>query len=143
MEDEINAKRNDLVRAGVSFMREAYKFYGVDKGTALWDAVMDEFDPDLKGDILMSMLVGKDSHTVVIRNSIMFNGNRVQAIKALRTFDSKRPGLKEAKDALDSLVPMVNGNYLQPLVRELRIVTLPGQTQQAIREFTGMGLEAY
>lgn len=98
-------ERNDLIWSSINFMETVSKIYGADKGMELWSTIADTIDPELKGQIFLQMLTGThNSSRIQVRNPVMSSvENRVELIRCIRTYDSRRLGLKEAKDITDSL----------------------------------------
>jgi hypothetical protein len=100
-----DSDRNDLVWSSINFMETVSKIYGADKGMELWSTIADTIDPELKGQIFLQMLTGThNASRLQVRNPLMSPvENRVEVIRCIRTYDSRRLGLKEAKDITDSL----------------------------------------
>jgi ribosomal protein L7/L12 len=63
----------------------------------------DTLDPSIKGHIFFAMLTG-EYNSVISIYKFESAANKVSMIKALRTVDKRRLGLKEAKDMCDSLL---------------------------------------
>lgn len=100
-----DSDRNDLIWSSINFMETVSKIYGADKGMELWSTIADTIDPELKGQIFLQMLTGThNASRLQVRNPLMRPvENRVDVIRCIRTYDSRRLGLKEAKDITDSL----------------------------------------
>ncbi len=98
----IRETRAQLVHDSISFMTSLVQHYGQDKGMEMWEKIADFCDPDLKGEIFMAMLTGEFTGRITV-TGVEDHANRVACIKAIRTVDNRRLGLKEAKDLLDSL----------------------------------------
>jgi hypothetical protein len=99
----IPAEHQDkLVDAGLHFMRTLSDVYGSDRAMEFWSVLSDVVDPDLKGLTFQAMLTGRLGHIITIRG---FNPgiSKVAVIKAIRTFDRKAPGLKEAMDVYNTV----------------------------------------
>jgi hypothetical protein len=100
-----DSDKNDLIWSSINFMETVSKIYGADKGMELWSTIADTIDPELKGQIFLQMLTGThNASRLQVRNPLMSPvENRVDVIRCIRTYDSRRLGLKEAKDITDSL----------------------------------------
>jgi hypothetical protein len=97
--------KQDIIQSGINFIRSVTEAYGSDEGMKLWETVADTLDPSIKGHIFFAMLTGEYNSVISIYKSNEHNGgNKVSMIKALRTVDKRRLGLKEAKDMCDSLL---------------------------------------
>ena len=68
----------------------------------LWETMADTLDPSIKGHIFFAMLTG-EYNSVISIYKFDSAANKVAMIKAIRTVDKRRLGLKEAKDMCDSL----------------------------------------
>ena len=97
--------QQDLIWSSIGFMQSVTNIYGVERGMELWNTIADTIDPDLKGAVFMAMLVGShDRNRISVRNPLMGPvSDKVSLIRCIRTYDSRRLGLKEAKDITDSL----------------------------------------
>lgn len=97
-----NDDRYQLVFDSINFMQSIVRHYGQEKGLEIWEKIADTCDPALKGDIFVAMLTGEFSGRISIAK-ITDGANAVSCIKALRSVDNRRLGLKEAKDMYDNL----------------------------------------
>ena len=94
--------RSQLVGDAIAFMQSIVRHYGEDKGMAMWERMADFCDPTLKGEVFIAMLTGQFSGRVTL-HSVRDGANAVACIKAIRSVDKRRLGLKEAKDLYDGL----------------------------------------
>jgi hypothetical protein len=93
--------RGDLVDGSLRFMQMLCRVYGSELAMEFWAKLSDVIDPELKGLTFSAMLTGNiagDIHISHFPNCI----NKIEVIKAIRTWDKRRLGLKEAKDLFDS-----------------------------------------
>lgn len=90
--------KSPIIGAGLHFMRAITEAYGADEGMRLWDNIASTLDPDLKGEIFFAMITGAYTDRIHVSK---IGHDRVATIKAFRTFDKRRLGLKEAKDLSD------------------------------------------
>jgi hypothetical protein len=95
--------KQDIIQSGINFIRSITEAYGSDEGMRLWETMADTLDPSIKGHIFFAMLTGEYNSVISIYKSDT-HANKVTMIKALRTVDKRRLGLKEAKDMCDSLI---------------------------------------
>jgi hypothetical protein len=95
--------RTDIVQSGINFIRSITEAYGSDEGMKLWETMADTLDPSIKGHIFFAMLTG-EYNSVISIYKFDSAANKVAMIKAIRTVDKRRLGLKEAKDMCDSLL---------------------------------------
>lgn len=97
--------REELIDSSIAFMQTVAEIYGPEKGQELWTAIADTIDPDLKGEVFMAMLTGRyRTDKVHVKNPYLNPiQNKVAVIKCIRAHDSRRLGLKEAKDIADRL----------------------------------------
>ena len=94
--------KQDIIQSGINFMRSITDAYGSDEGMKLWDAIASTLDPDVKGQIFFSLLTG-DYDGIITLTGYSASANKVAMIKAVRSVDNRRLGLKEAKDLCDYL----------------------------------------
>lgn len=95
--------KQDIVQSGINFIRSITEAYGSDEGMKLWETMADTLDPSIKGHIFFAMLTG-EYNSVISIYKFESAANKLSMIKALRTVDKRRLGLKEAKDMCDSLL---------------------------------------
>jgi hypothetical protein len=98
-------QKDEIISAGISFMRSITNVYGSDIGLKLWEKIADSVDEDLKREIFIAMLTGEFNGNKLIL-TCPYTGsvhNKISIIKAIRTYDSRRLGLKEAKDLAEIL----------------------------------------
>ena len=94
--------KQDIIQSGINFIRSITEAYGSDEGMKLWETMADTLDPSIKGNIFFAMLTG-EYNSVISIYKFDSAANKVAMIKAIRTVDKRRLGLKEAKDMCDSL----------------------------------------
>ena len=95
--------KQDIIQSGINFIRSITEAYGSDEGMKLWETMADTLDPSIKGHIFFAMLTG-EYNSVISIYKFDSAANKVAMIKAIRTVDKRRLGLKEAKDMCDSLL---------------------------------------
>jgi len=98
MEEE----RAQLVADAIAFLQSLVRHYGDAQGQSAWEKMADFVDPDLKAEVFIAMLTGQFSGRITL-HGVTQNANAVSCIKAIRTLDNRRLGLKEAKDIYDGL----------------------------------------
>lgn len=115
-----------IITNGLHFMRSITEAYGSEEGMKLWEQIASVVDPDVKGQIFFAMITGEYNNRITLRGYHM-GSNKVTMIKAVRTVDTRRLGLKESKDLVDSLestgqhqIIEVNHEEYSSSVRELR-----------------------
>ena len=98
-------EQQDLVWASIGLMQTVTDIYGPEQGMELWNTIADTIDPDLKNAVFVAMLTGSyDRNRITVCNPLMGPvSDKVGLIRCIRTYDSRRLGLKEAKDIADSL----------------------------------------
>jgi hypothetical protein len=94
--------RAQLISDAIAFMQSIVRHYGEDKGMAMWERMADFCDPALKGEVFIAMLTGQFSGRITL-HGVSVGANAVACIKAIRSVDRRRLGLKEAKDMYDGL----------------------------------------
>lgn len=94
--------KNQLVDASLHLMRALANIYGSDRAMEFWSTLSDTIDTELKGLTFAAMLTGRTGELLVI-NSFPIHVNKIAVIKAIRTWDKRALGLKEAKDFVDNL----------------------------------------
>lgn len=87
-----------VINNGILFMRSISEAYGADEGMRLWDTIASTLDPDIKGQIFMSMITGEFMDRVALKG-VQNHANAVACIKEIRGWTGL--GLKEAKDMYD------------------------------------------
>jgi len=88
----------ELVIATVEFIRTAKEEIGSEMGEEKVNAMLDAFDPALKGHVFMEVLIGNIG-IVSLRQTDFHTSNKISAIKAVRR--STGLGLKESKEIVD------------------------------------------
>lgn len=94
--------RSQLVADAIAFMQSLVRHYGESRGMETFERLADSADPELKGEVFIAMLTGQFSGRITL-HSVADGANAVSCIKAIRTVDNRRLGLKEAKDIFDGL----------------------------------------
>lgn len=119
-------ERSQLVYDSINFMQSIVRNYGQEKGMQAWETIADTIDPALKGEVFVAMLIGDFSGRITV-SSLVNGSNAVACIKAIRSVDNRRLGLKEAKDMYDALLYQnksiqveVYGKNRTDAVRQLR-----------------------
>lgn len=119
-----NEYKEEIIATGIEFLTAIGSAYGPEQGMQLWEAIAATLDPDIKGEIFMAMLAGEGASGRVTVKQV---GNKISAIKAFRNVDTRRLGLKEAKDLVDDLsfqgkyaVLHINSKNRTAVMRELR-----------------------
>lgn len=119
-------ERSQLVYDSINFMQSIVRNYGQEKGMQAWETIADTLDPELKGEVFVAMLIGDFSGRITI-SGLVNGSNAVACIKAIRSVDNRRLGLKEAKDMYDALLYQnksvqieVHGKNRTTAVNELR-----------------------
>ena len=106
MNEQYSVKETDgraqLISDAIAFMQSVVRHYGEDRGMAMWEQMADFCDPALKGEVFIAMLTGQFSGRITL-HGVSVGANAVACIKAIRSVDRRRLGLKEAKDMYDGL----------------------------------------
>ena len=117
----MNKFSREFLIATMDFLRAAKLEVGNELGESLANDMCDMFDPALKGELFMEMLVGNIT-TVRFKRDTDEPVKKITLIKALRHLTGL--GLKEAKDLADkadTLTPVrVSGSYTPIEQREFR-----------------------
>ena len=93
-----------VISNGLHFMRSITEAYGADEGMRLWTTIADTLDPDIKGQLFLAMITGNYNDRIYLKGlSLGGHDNAVACIKAIREWDKRNLGLKEAKDMYDRL----------------------------------------
>lgn len=96
----MDSAKQELVDASLYFLRAVGNVHGSQSAMDAWTTIADSIDPELKGLVFTAMLNGGTSGHITITK---VDGNRaIQIIKAIRTYDKRMLGLKEAKDLWDA-----------------------------------------
>lgn len=88
---------DEVVFDGIRFLESMTRYYGAEKGMALWEKMGETLGDEIKGKVFFSMLTGESSNRARIERG--WCDTAVEAIKAIR--GGTGMGLKEAKDAWD------------------------------------------
>ena len=92
---------NHLVATAIEFLCVAGEELGAEFGHDRANAMMDAFDPELKAQVFMHLLMGDFMDRIRIRLTPGWQGTqKITAIKAIRAATGY--GLKEAKDVTDA-----------------------------------------
>ena len=93
----MNDELDEVVFDGIRFLESMTRYYGAEKGMALWESMGEALGDEIKGKVFFSMLTGETSGKV--RFSAGTATDAVGVIKAIRS--ATGAGLKEAKDIWD------------------------------------------
>lgn len=93
----MNDQLEEVVFDGIRFLESLTRYYGAEKGMAVWEQLGEAVGDEIKGKVFFSMLTGESSNRVRIQAGTCTEA--VAAIKAIRMGTGY--GLKEAKDAWD------------------------------------------
>lgn len=93
----MNDELDEVVFDGIRFLESMTRYYGAEKGMALWESMGEALGDEVKGKVFFSMLTGETSGRV--RFSAGTATDAVGVIKAIRS--ATGAGLKEAKDYWD------------------------------------------
>jgi hypothetical protein len=90
-----------LVSTAIEFLRVAGHELGAEFGQEKVNAMLDAFDPELKAQVFMHLLMGEYSYALQIQAKSGVNyTSKIEAIKAIRGVTGF--GLREAKDIADA-----------------------------------------
>jgi len=95
--------KQEIIQSGINFMRSITDAYGTDEGMKLWDSIASVLDPDIKRQIFFALLTG-EYNGIVLLTGCKTHADKISMIKAVRAVDTRRLGLKEAKDLCDDLM---------------------------------------
>lgn len=125
-------QKRELTDSGLMFLRAVGNVYGSDRAMEMWHTIADAVNPDLKGWTFEAMLLGRMESSIVITSFAQFV-NKISIIKAIRTWDRRGLGLKEAKDMYDGLIESgkeivleVNHNRVSYAAEEFRSLGCKG-----------------
>jgi len=103
-----------VISNGMHFMRSITEAYGAEEGLRLWETIANTLDGDVKGQIFMAMITGNYNDRVLLKGLFpQAQVNAVSCIKAIREWDKRGLGLKEAKDMYDRVAGGRSDQYLQ------------------------------
>lgn len=111
----------EMLLATASFLRTVKEHVGSELGEEKVNAMLDAFDPTLKSQLLMAMLLGDINICILARDSVNIPVKKISAIRAVRTLTGF--GLKEAKDIVDDTLhgPVtIEGSYSAQELSEFR-----------------------
>lgn len=124
--------KRELTDSGLMFLRAIGNVYGSERAMEMWQQLADIVNPDLKGWTFEAMLLGRMESSIVI-TGLAIHVNKIGIIKAIRTWDRRSLGLKEAKDMLDGLIESgkeivleVNYNRVSAAANEFRTLGCKG-----------------
>lgn len=124
-------QRRQLTDSSLMFLRAVGNVYGSDRAMEMWGQLADTVTPELKCWVFEAMLLGRMGSTMTINKFSQFS-NKLGVIKAIRTYDRRMLGLKEAKDMYD---------LLQDSGKEIILEISPEKTDAAAREFRTLGCQ--
>ena len=92
--------KSDLISTGIGFLRTITAAYGAGKGMEVWNHMAEAIDPELKGAIFFSILVGDREDIIRIRgvSAIPQEYKKINAIKEIRSWTGM--GLTESKNVV-------------------------------------------
>lgn len=128
MEISLNHRRQ-LTDSSLMFLRAVGNVYGSERAMTMWGQLADTVTPELKGWVFEAMLLGRMGCTMTINQFNQFS-NKVGVIKAIRTYDRRMLGLKEAKDMYD---------LLNESGKEIVLEIFPEKVEAAVKEFRNLG----
>lgn len=120
--------RDDIITSAAQFVQAITAAYGGDTGIALWERISEVIDPEIRGQLFMMMLSGEslgDSKiNIPVQNSTAtMSYNRVEFIRFVRQHDSRKLGLKEAKDISDDIISGHSTYIMVPFADRRRIIS--------------------
>lgn len=92
---------SELVDACLLFLQALGNEYGSQAAMDAWTKIADVVDPGLKATVFTAMLSGSTSAIITVTD--VDRREVVPLIKAIRTYDRRKLGLKEAKEMWDGL----------------------------------------
>jgi hypothetical protein len=112
---------NNLIWRAIDFARAAREELGDALGDEHIERMFDAFDPSLRRQIFMEMLMGHSGGVMRLKLVDPNNRKKIEAIKAIRSVTYF--GLKEAKDvveAADQHIGIIDGNWSTNQYNELK-----------------------
>jgi hypothetical protein len=112
---------NNLIWRAIDFARAAREEMGDALGDEHVERMFDAFDPSLRRQIFMEMLMGHSGGVMRLKLVDPNNRKKIEAIKAIRSVTYF--GLKEAKDvveAADQHIGIIDGNWSTNQYNELK-----------------------
>tara|TARA_R110000782_G_scaffold9566_6_gene30691 strand:- start:397 stop:786 length:390 start_codon:yes stop_codon:yes gene_type:complete len=101
-----------LIWSAIDFVKAANEELGNTIGDELSHAMLDAFDPSLKRQMLMELLLGHNGGSIRIQRDHSLKFSRIEAIKAVRGITHL--GLREAMNIIDSAantVAVIEGTW--------------------------------
>lgn len=116
----VNEELEQLISDGIRFLESITRYYGIDRGMEVWNAMGEAVGKEVKGKIFFAMISGASNAEVSFRvGTADTSGNAVNVIKTVRSYTGM--GLKEAKDLWDHSKGYVSVVKVSPDdVRKLR-----------------------
>ena len=103
--------RDAIITAAAHFVQEITSAYGGDTGIVLWEQISEVIDPEIRGQLFMVMLsgesLGNSKINIPVQDPVRMktlSHSRVEFIRFVRQHDSRKLGLKEAKDISDDII---------------------------------------
>lgn len=120
--------RDDIITAAAHFVQVITSAYGGDTGIALWERISEVIDPEVRDQLFMVMLsgesLGNSKINIPVQNSTAtMSSNRVEFIRFVRQHDSRKLGLKEAKDISDDIIGSRPTFIMVPFADRRRIIS--------------------
>lgn len=120
--------RDDIITAAAHFVQVITSAYGGDTGIALWERISEVIDPEVRDQLFMVMLSGESlgnfKINIPVQNSTAtMSSNRVEFIRFVRQHDSRKLGLKEAKDISDDIIGSRPTFIMVPFADRRRIIS--------------------
>lgn len=120
--------RDDIITAAAHFVQVITSAYGGDTGIALWERISEVIDPEVRDQLFMVMLsgesLGNSKINIPVQNSTAtMSSNRVEFIRFVRQHDSRKLGLKEAKDISDDIIESRPTFIMVPFADRRRIIS--------------------
>ena len=121
--------RDGVLSAAAQFVHEITAAYGGDEGVKIWERISEVLDPDIRNRLFMIMLTDDEIGDSIINIRSQSSSamdtvarNRVEFIKYIRTHDTRKLGLKEAKDISDAVTDGSPTKFVVPFRQRSDIV---------------------
>lgn len=122
--------RDDIITAAAHFVQVITSAYGGDTGIALWERISEVIDPEVRDQLFMVMLSGESLGNSKINIPVQdlvrmktLSHSRVEFIRFVRQHDSRKLGLKEAKDISDDIIGSRPTFIMVPFADRRRIIS--------------------
>jgi hypothetical protein len=108
--------RDKIMLDGINFMRTICSAYGAEEGMKLWTQIADVLDPDIKGEVLFSLLRDINPSEIIIIGIDNDTFCKVNAVRTYRTATDST--LRDAMVAINQLIEFNNLKIsLKPLAK--------------------------